>query len=295
MSLTRDYGNELGSALSGAYILLKQFEEIYKSLPDSEFYETKKKIFNILLYFNNKLFPDILEIRASFTDKVPRFEEQYHILESFGITSPIFDSNVLHELKSCHLLLESARLQAVEPIVESTIIQAVEPIVEKTIIQAVEPIVEKTIIQANKTKRNFSLIDLYSNKPTYNKKIKNYTPIVHYVQVKNDLGEYITEYNRIHTTIHHYLYSKKQNLFEFCSKCRVPHFEKNMVLKIKPGMSLSLSEIQEHYDNNYIKKGLIRYIKHLMVLREYENVVYIHINFKSFYGCMEIVIQKFRK
>jgi hypothetical protein len=294
-------------------------------MSSSEFCESKRKILSIMFYLEQKVLPGILDVRSSFTDQVPTFDEPYHILESCGITRPVYDPEVVRELKSCLVLLgsshvqatkpvvesasvqatesvESASVQATKPVVESASVQATEPVVESASVQAivesvsVQPIVKSDHVKANKYKRPYTSIELNTNNPNANKKIKqNCRQKVQFVPIKNYLVVYIKEYNRIHPTIHHYLYNKKQELFEFCTKCRGSYVEKNMVLKVNPRLTLSISEIQEYYDNFEKRKGLIRYIKYLMALREYENVVYIHINFKSFYGCMEIVIQKFKK
>ena len=339
MPITRDYGNELGCALSGAYILLKQFEEIYKTLPASEFYETKREILNIMFYFDNKLLPDIIKLRANFTDKVPIFEEQYHILESFGLIRSICDHTISHELTSSFKLLESAAcvqvtgpvyesaacVQLTGPVVESTAcvqvtgpvvesaacvqvtgpvvesaacVQVTGPVVESAAcVQVTGPVVESAAcVQENKSKRPFALIESNSNNPNVYKKCKEEGgQTVQFVAIKNSLGDYITEYNRIHPTIHHYLFGKKKELFDFCTKCRGVYDGKDLIVKIYPRFTLSISEIQEYYDNFEKRKALVRYIKSLMALREYENIVYIHINFKIIYGCMEIVIQKFRR
>jgi hypothetical protein len=279
----RDYGHELNCAFSGAQIISNQLKEIYESLPSSEFDDTKRKISNIMFHIEDKLLPDILDVRSNFTDKVPTFEEQHHILESFGITTPISDPKVVHELTTCLELLESTCVQTTEPIVEKARSKATESVVESAIVQAINP------------KRKFDASIELGN-TTYLKRNKNEcTQKVTFVPIKKYLGEYITQYTRIHPTIHHYLYSKKKELLDFCNKCRGPFDGKSMVIEITPRMSLPISKILEYHDNSDLQKGLKRYIKFLMTLREYENVVYIHINFKSFNGCMHIMIRQFWK
>jgi len=288
MSESIDYGSKLERAHTSASDLLKQFEEIYKTLPASKCTSKCKAgsdLLKIMSYLDSKILPKISKLKKSLT-----VSKKQQIRESFGIKEPICDPKIEHELESCHKLLESVRMQAAKP-VESACVKVAEPAIESIHVLSAD-----YVVGAIKPKRSFEMVEPnYNVMHDFKKNRLECSAAVQLTSIKDQLGGYIINHTRIHPAIYPYFMSKRDAFNRCCSKCRESNYTGRMVVRIDPRESLSYSEIQEIYYNDEKREDLIRFIKYLMRLRENENVVFISVSLHRLFSCMEIVIQKFRK
>jgi len=325
MSYFTDHKHALNYAHYASCTLADHLKQMNDSLPYN-FTQVKEELTCIVQDLKT-VSAKILNVRDVFTDTPPTLEVQHHITQQFSVQPYPF--TFMYTLNpSCVLgspyatqvdaIQPAAPLTAMQPVTPVDAMQpaaphaAVQPAAPLTAMQPVmQPATDITVTTSSvaaedcltPNQHEATIKDVPDNvKRRIDEALSEVRPYLkknkhedQQVQFMYDRPEkHADRFNCIHPFIREFLYNRKTSLRFFAVVCRdsySPANIKNIFINVCSG--LSLYELQKHYDKGFLRNQLIMYIKDLMVIKDNEGVVYIHVNLYN--NSLKIILKQFRK